>query len=194
MHRTLKNLTLGSLASMGLLIWLQATAAANPALPLGTWNPPLETPIRLVNQYRQPNSDYSAGHRGVDYLVKLGQPILAPADGKVWFSGRVAQRPVLSLQHSGGYLTEFEPVCSDLAKGEPVFAGQQIAVICQAENNYQSHCSSALCLHFSLRSPEKFKGAGQYLSPLVFIGGLNPTRLLPMLADEHSYSRHADVL
>lgn len=194
MQRTLKNLTLGSLASMALLIWLQATATANPALPLGTWNPPLEAPIRLVNQYRQPNSDYSAGHRGVDYLVKLGQPILAPADGKVWFSGRVAQRPVLSLQHDGGYLTEFEPVCTDLEKGEPVFAGQEIGVVCQAEQNYQSHCSNALCIHFSLRSLEKVKGAGEYLSPLIFIGGLNPSRLLPMLADEHSYSRHADAL
>jgi murein DD-endopeptidase MepM/ murein hydrolase activator NlpD len=189
MQKTLKNLTFASLISMGLLIWLQAAAAANPSLPIGSWNPPLEAPVRLVNQYRQPNSDYSAGHRGVDYLVSIGQPILAPADGKVWFAGTVAQRPVLSIKHDGGYLTEFEPACTDLSAGEPVFAGQEIAVVCHGLSSYLSHCPKATCLHFSLRSPAKLQGGSEYLSPLLFIGGLNPSRLLPTLADERFYNR-----
>jgi murein DD-endopeptidase MepM/ murein hydrolase activator NlpD len=179
----LRNSTLISLTAMAFLILLQASAVADPELPVGSWNPPLETPIRLINQYRQPNSDYSAGHRGVDYLVTPGQPVLAPADGRVWFVGKVAQRSVLSIEHEGGFLTEFEPVCTDLVKGEPVFAGQEIAKVCETSSDYRQHCSSALCLHFSLRS------AGKYLSPLVFIGGLNPSRLLPMLEDERFYSR-----
>ena len=194
MHKQLKNLTLASLISLSLLICLQAAAAANSSLPVGNWNPPLEPPVRLVNQYRQPNSDYSAGHRGVDYLVTLDQPILAPADGKVWFAGTVAQRPVLSLKHEGGYLTEFEPACTDLSIGEPVFAGQEIAVVCPALPTYQGHCPKAACLHFSLCSPVKTKGGSEYLSPLLFIGGLNPSRLLPRLADERFYNRPEGVL
>ena len=138
-----------------------------------SWVPPLESPIKLINQYRQPNSDYSAGHRGVDYLVKEGQLVLAPADGFVWFSGKVVNRNLLSLVHEGGYLSEFEPACTDLQKGEPIFAGQEIGWVCQPDNDYLKHCQSAICLHFSLRRQ------GAYLSPLIFIGGLNPSRLLP---------------
>ena len=108
----------------------------------------------------------------MDYLVKTGQAVLAPADGTVWFAGKVAQRRLISLQHNNGYLSEFEPVCTDLVKGEPVFAGQEIGYICSADAAYLKHCANADCLHFSLRIQ------GAYLSPLVFIGGLNPSRLL----------------
>ena len=168
---------------MGLLVLTQTSNVAGSDLPASSWNPPVDAPVRLVNQYRQPNSDYSAGHRGVDYLVSQRQSVIAPADGQVWFAGKVAQRPLLSLLHDGGYLTEFEPVCTDLKKGERVFAGQEIAQVCQAEANYLQHCPNAICLHFSMRYE------GKYLSPIVFIGGLNPSRLLPMLADERFYNR-----
>lgn len=154
------------------LIWVQVSSAADQVFPVTNWNPPLEAPIRLVNQYRQPNSDYSAGHRGVDYLTELGQPVLAPADGTIWFAGRVGQRDLISIMHPGGHLSEVEPVCTDLTKGEPVFQGQQIGEVCSASEKYLQHCTSATCLHFSLRRE------GAYLSPLIFIGGLNPSRLL----------------
>jgi murein DD-endopeptidase MepM/ murein hydrolase activator NlpD len=183
MTSRLRNITVSSLVIMGLLVLAQASNVAGSDLPTGSWNPPLDVPVRLVNQYRQPNSDYSAGHRGVDYLVSHNQAVLAPADGQVWFAGKVAQRPLLSLLHDGGYLTEFEPVCTDLKKGERVFAGQEVARVCKAEPSYLKHCPNAICMHFSMRFE------GRYLSPLLFIGGLNPSRLLPMLADEHFYNR-----
>ena len=187
MPKNLRKMTLACLLSIGALTWLQAQAVAGPPLPSGTWNPPLEAPIRLINQYRQPNSDYSAGHRGVDYLVKTGQPVLAPADGIVWFAGKVAQRPLISLKHGNGYLSEFEPVCTDLSKGEPVFAGQQIGYVCQADETYLPHCAKADCLHFSLRIE------GAYLSPLVFFGGLNPSRLLATPLGGRSDSQRASA-
>jgi murein DD-endopeptidase MepM/ murein hydrolase activator NlpD len=142
--------------------------------PVISFRPPLEPPIKLINQYRQPNSDYSAGHRGVDYLVTTGQRVFAPADGQVWFSGKVVNRSLVSLSHAGGYLSEFEPLCSELKRGEVVFKGQEIGKVCAAEASYVPHCASASCLHFSLRS------FGSYLSPLVLIGELNPSRLLPL--------------
>ncbi len=172
MLKNLRTSTLACLISMGLMVWLQTDAVSGQPLPSSEWNPPLEAPIRLVNQYRQPNSDYSAGHRGVDYLVKPGQAVLAPASGEIWFAGKVAQRPVISILHPNGYITEFEPACTDLSKGEAVFAGQQIGVICSGDSSYLPHCTNAACLHFSLRI------AGAYISPLVLIGGLNPSRLL----------------
>ena len=173
MTKSLLKTTAGALISMACLTWVQSSAATEPVLPVQVWNPPLNAPIRLVNQYRQPNSDYSAGHRGVDYLVDQNQAVLAPADGEVWFVRKVFQRNLITLSHPGGLLSEFEPVCSDLVKGQAVLQGQEIGHLCEPDSSYTPHCASATCLHFSVRKD------GAYLSPLVFIGGLNPSRLLP---------------
>lgn len=136
------------------------------------WQAPLAKPV-LVNQFLQPNSDYSAGHRGVDFLVSDGDEVLAPADGQVRFSGRVVNRGVLTLEHGGTLLTSFEPVCSTKAVGESVLRGDVIAKVCN-ESGYKNHCGVRVCLHFALRQEDG------YLSPLVTIGGLSPSRLLPI--------------
>lgn len=165
------------------IVWLGVPAAVMPVLALDTakptevsslvWRVPLAPPVQLINQYRQPSSDYSAGHRGVDYQVSLGQAVFAPADGLVWFVGRVVDRNIISLKHGTGILTEFEPVCSALTAGDTVAMGEQIGLVCDATTSYRQHCDAARCLHFSMRSD------GQYLSPLALIGDLNPSRLLP---------------
>ncbi|MEN9955814.1 MAG: hypothetical protein RLY34_621, partial [Actinomycetota bacterium] len=89
MRKFAPKLALAGLFSSLLLGLFQTAQASEPSLPVNTWNPPLETPIRLINQYRQPNSDFSAGHRGVDYLVEPAQPVFAPASGQIWFVGKV---------------------------------------------------------------------------------------------------------
>ena len=172
-----KNTALSLALFVICLLALQTSAMANQDLPSQNWAPPLDAPIRLVNQFRQPNSDYSAGHRGVDYLAQIGRPVLAPAAGQIWYAGRLVNRSLVSIQHAGGILSEFEPVCTDLKKGEPVFQGQQIGTVCKPDAGYRQHCVSDSCLHFSIRL------IGQYLSPQVFIGGLNPSRLLPIPKD-----------
>ena len=141
-------------------------------LPTQVWESPLKAPIQLINQYRQPNSDYSAGHRGVDYRVAIGEEILAPAAGTIWFAGKVVNRNVLSILTSDGLLAEFEPACTELAKGSPVLSGQAIARVCDAEPSYQEHCQAMRCLHVSLRVN------GRYMSPLYPLGQLNPSRLM----------------
>ena len=136
------------------------------------WQAPLAKPV-LINQFLQPNSDYSAGHRGVDYLVKNGEEVFAPTDGKVRFSGRVVDRGVLTLEHGGSLLTSFEPVCGLKMVGDRVLRGEVIAKVCD-EPGYQNHCGVRACLHFALRQDTG------YLSPLVTIGELSPSRLLPI--------------
>lgn len=131
------------------------------------------SPAALMNPYRQPSSDYSAGHRGVDYRVSLGQSVVAPASGQVAFVGKVVNRDLITISHDGGYKTEFEPVCSNLARGASVSIGEQIGEICDADSGYRQHCAQTRCLHFSMRL------GGQYLSPLAVIGGMSPSRLLP---------------
>ncbi len=133
-----------------------------------SWVLPIQAPAMLVRSYLAPNSDYSAGHRGVDYSVTPGQALVSPSDGVIAFKGTVANKPVLAVQHSAGFKTAFEPACSFLPEGSKVLMGQPIGWICP-DLLYRSHCHPWLCLHFSLRHN------GQYLSPLALIGGLAPS-------------------
>jgi len=149
-------------------------AYLTPSPTLGaepSWLPPV-VGSNLVNDYRQSETPYSAGHRGVDYRAKLGQGVFAPDSGTVHFSGWVVNRPVLSISHQGELLSSFEPVCSFLKVGEKVSRGDLIGEVCEADANYSMHCEK-LCLHFSARR------SGSYLSPLWLTGELLPSVLLP---------------
>jgi murein DD-endopeptidase MepM/ murein hydrolase activator NlpD len=135
------------------------------------WKPPLTHP-RLVREFRQPTADWSSGHRGVDYQVSDSTTVLAPHRGVVSFVGWVVNRPVISIHHENGMITAFEPVCSTLTKGQSVETGQELGNTCFG-TDYVSHCLPAHCLHFSLRS------IAGYLSPLMMLGQLSPSRLKP---------------
>jgi murein DD-endopeptidase MepM/ murein hydrolase activator NlpD len=137
------------------------------------WQVPFDSPHRLVRQYIQPASDYSSGHRGVDFEVEPGEPLFAPADGVISVSRLIVNRGVLAMKHGAGLVSELEPACSELAVGDIVRKGDKIGWVCPASETYVQHCQDDLCIHFSLRFE------GKYLSPLALIGGLNPSRLLP---------------
>jgi murein DD-endopeptidase MepM/ murein hydrolase activator NlpD len=129
----------------------------------------------LIGEYRQSETPYSAGHRGVDYEATLGQAVFAPADGQVHFVGKVVNRQLISLDHGRLLLSAFEPVCSQLNEGDLVVSGELIGEVCEGEPSYELHCESMICLHFSVRKN------GEYLSPLWFTGELTPSRLLPWI-------------
>jgi hypothetical protein len=154
------------------LSWQQASEAKaeDAAAP---WVATLDAPIHQIRPYRQPNSDYSAGHRGVDFEVRVGQAIYSPTDAEVHFNQLLVNRPVLSLKTATGDLIEFEPACSALPVGTKVIAGEEIGSVCPSLATYSQHCQNLTCLHFSLRT-----SAG-YLSPMVRYGALAPSVLLP---------------
>jgi murein DD-endopeptidase MepM/ murein hydrolase activator NlpD len=142
-----------------------------PASASEDWRVPVAEP-RLVRSFLQPSEDWSAGHRGVDYLVQEEEAVYASHAGVVSFVGVVVNRSIVSLKHPNGLVTSVEPVCPLVKLGEVVQTAQQIGFIC-VRDDYPSHCGLDSCLHFSLRSE-----AG-YLSPLVKLGGLSPSRLKP---------------
>jgi murein DD-endopeptidase MepM/ murein hydrolase activator NlpD len=174
---------------VSVLVFLPATApgiqvravhtATRPALPASlaspsiSWQLPFRTPHRLVRQYLQPTSDYSAGHRGVDFAVSLGDKLVAPSAGTISFARNLVNRQVLAIKHGSNLVSEFEPACTLLPVGSLVSKGEEIGFACSADDTYKQHCPDQTCLHFSLRVE------GRYLSPLALIGGLNPSRLLP---------------
>lgn len=130
------------------------------------WTWPVSEPHRIVNPFVAPPTAWAAGHRGIDIGAVAGAPVFAPADGVVYFSGVVVDRPVLSIRHADGLVSSFEPVVSELVPGTAVRPGEIVGRLAAG------HCASA-CLHFGVR---RF---GAYVSPLAYLGAIPPSILLP---------------
>jgi hypothetical protein len=148
-----------------------ASASANEQLRAGaasSWSWPIAAPRAVLRPFIAPLTAYSAGHRGIDLATQSSTTVYAPADGVIHFSGKVVDRPVLSIEHAGSLLSSFEPVSSTLHVGESVHRGDPVGVVAAGSG----HCASS-CLHFGVRLH------GQYLSPLNFLGGIPLPVLLP---------------
>jgi murein DD-endopeptidase MepM/ murein hydrolase activator NlpD len=134
---------------------------------LGPWSWPVDAPHVVARQFLAPATPYSAGHRGVDLRADAGSAVLAPADGVVRFEGIVVDRPVLSIDHGGGVVSSYEPVESVLVAGDVVHRGDVIGTL------VAGRCA-APCLHLGVRVD------GEYLSPLLWLGGQPRAVLLPV--------------
>ncbi|MFT4287241.1 M23 family metallopeptidase [Nocardioides sp.] len=146
-------------------------AAGEPAQE-GVW--PLSPTPSVVRGFDPPDRPWLAGHRGVDLLGRVGQPVLAALPGTVSFAGPLAGRGVVVVDH-GATRTTYEPVSATVAVGDPVAAGQRLGSLDLAG----SHCLPAACLHLGLiRNADDV-----YLDPLTLFGP-RPVRLLPLWRDE----------
>jgi murein DD-endopeptidase MepM/ murein hydrolase activator NlpD len=134
--------------------------------PVGVW--PLQPEPEVVRGFDPPDSPYGRGHRGVDLLGTVGQPVLAALPGKVTFAGALAGRGVVVVNH-GDTRTTYEPVAATVAVGAPVAAGTQVGTLELAG----SHCFPRACLHWGWIEGET------YLDPLRLVGA-GPMRLLPL--------------
>ena len=54
----------------------------------------------IVKDFDLPINFYGSGHRGIDYLSKVNEPVLASADGYVSHQGLIANRWTISITHS----------------------------------------------------------------------------------------------
>lgn len=135
------------------------------AAPGPSWAWPVARPHEIVRPFVAPATPYAAGHRGIDVLAP-GATVFAPAAGVVHFAGVVVDRPVLSIRHPGGLISSYEPVESPLTAGATVRRGDVIGTV------LPGHCSE-ICLHFGVRRD------GEYVNPLLLLGGLPYSVLLP---------------
>jgi murein DD-endopeptidase MepM/ murein hydrolase activator NlpD len=155
---------------------MPSVAAVTGDAPAGTasrdeasepWRWPVPPPIRVVAPFRAPPTPYTAGHRGIDIAATSAAPVVAPAPGVVSFSGMVAGRPVVAIDHGDGVVSAIEPVSGLVVAGVPVAAGDAIGTVSTG-----GHCASG-CVHFGVRVD------GEYVSPYLFLGGLPRAVLLP---------------
>jgi len=131
----------------------------------------------VVRDYLGPITPYGQGHRGVDLIGQSGGssrlPLIAPNLGQISFAGWAGLRPVVSIRHAGSLISSFEPACTDLPVGSQVESGQPIAWVCSGKAAYVSHCQIINCVHWGMRN------ASGYFSPMMLLGLLSPSRLLP---------------
>lgn len=123
--------------------------------------------FRVVRAYVAPAHEYGPGHRGVD-LDLLGQTeVRAPADGVIAFSGSVAGRGILTIDHGDGLVTTLEPVDTPLVPGTAVVRGGDVATLASGGH------APAGALHFGVRLD------GEYINPMMLLGGVPRAVLLP---------------
>ena len=130
---------------------------------------PLAPRPTVLRPYEQPRTPWSSGHRGVDLSTTVGQVVVSAGDGVVSFSGVIAGRGVITVRHSGGLRTTYEPVDQRLLAGAVVHRGDPIGTISSAAG----HCAPITCLHWGAI-------AGQLCRDPLSLLGLGRPILLPL--------------
>jgi len=151
-----------------------ASAAAAPPVPPPTtaaaegagWVWPAR-PFRLERPFVAPPHAYGSGHRGLDLRPLAGDVLVAPAAGIIAFSGPVAGRGILTIDHGDGWVTTLEPIDSELTAGTPVGRGEPVGSVALG-----GHTDPG-AVHFGVRRN------GEYVNPLLLLGGVPRAVLLP---------------
>lgn len=130
---------------------------------------PLSPRPAVVRRFERPRDQWSPGHRGVDLLAVMAQPVISAGEGVVAFSGVVASRGVITIRHAGGLRTSYEPVDQRLRSGTLVHRGTRIGLIGAGAG----HCVPRTCLHWGAISGKT------YQDPLSLLGFGRPI-LLPL--------------
>ncbi|WP_425564213.1 peptidoglycan DD-metalloendopeptidase family protein [Sphaerisporangium rubeum] len=102
----------------------------------------------------------------MDLKARTGQPVHAAGPGTVRYAGRLADRGVVSIVHTGGLRTTYLPVRPMVRPGQRVTPETVIGVV----EDHPAHCP-ATCLHWGLISD-------RYLDPLLLLAR-GQVRLLP---------------
>ncbi|MFI6363782.1 M23 family metallopeptidase [Nocardia sp. NPDC050630] len=169
-HRRLISIVLGIIALLGLVA--EQSVSAAPHEEFG-W--PMQPRPAVERQFDRPAQDWLPGHRGVDLAGTPGQAVFAAGAGIVVFAGRVAGKPVVSIDHPGGLRTTYEPVQAEVSVGLRVARGARIGTV---EAGHEG-CGAAACLHWGARRDESGHSRREYIDPLGLLHS-TPLRLKPV--------------
>lgn len=132
------------------------------------WGWPLLGTPDIARPYDPPAQRWLPGHRGVDLAGVRGEPVLSVEAGVVSYSGEIAGVGVLSVTHSDGLRSTYQPVVDRVARGSRVGRGQEIGTL-----DLGGHCVLHDCLHLGARRGET------YVDPTPLLLGVELT-LLPV--------------
>lgn len=144
-------------------------APAEPTVAAADWLA-APAPLEVAKLFDAPESEWGAGHRGIDLWLDEGIAVGAPGGGIVTFAGEVAGRGIVVILHPSGLRSTLEPVLPLVAAGDKVRAGDAVGALELAG----SHCAPRACLHWGVRD------GANYVDPLDFLAGYGPIRLLPL--------------
>lgn len=157
------------LAAAGAALGGGSTPAASTHTPVAGYQWPLHPKPAVLRPFDAPPHPWSAGHRGVDLAAAVGRPVFAAGAGRVSFSGVIAGRGVIAIQHPDGRRTTYEPVTDRDPEGTAEAAGDRIGSLAPGD-----HCGDTPCLHWGL-----LVGPDDYRDPLLLLE-FRPVRLLPL--------------
>lgn len=128
----------------------------------------------LLREADIPEQNWQSGHRGVDLAATPGQTVIASRGGIVSFAGDVAGTPVVSIQHSDGLRTTYEPVHSSVKRGQRVRRGEPIGRLADASTLPETARRSP-----GLSWGAKWGSSNSYVDPLSLLGEPR-ARLVPL--------------
>ena len=70
---------------------------------------------RIEREFEKPAKRWLSGHRGIDITAQAGTVIVAPQAGIIRFAGKVTEKDVVSMRHSNGVISTFEPATTTAA-------------------------------------------------------------------------------
>ncbi|WP_240658861.1 murein hydrolase activator EnvC family protein [Microbacterium sp. CPCC 204701] len=171
--RSGRAMALGAVLTASALLVGSATQASGatvsperPDLAAAGWAWPVRE-FRIDRAFVAPAHDYGPGHRGIDVRPVASPEVRAPAAGIVAFSGQVAGRGILTIDHGGGLVTTLEPIASELVAGAGVERGAAVGTVALG-----GHTDPGV-LHFGVRLE------GEYINPMLLLGGVPRAVLLP---------------
>lgn len=123
-----------------------------------TWASPVPLPLTIGRKFDPPDVRWHAGHRGVDVCPGVGTPVRAPRAGTIIYAGRLADRNLVSIRHSNGLRTTFEPVTPRVRVNDTVSQGTVVGVV---EGGHDGDC-----LHWGVKVSRD-----RYLNPILLLYG-----------------------
>lgn len=130
------------------------------------WEWPLAE-AHTTDPYRAPAHRFAPGHRGIDLQSAAVVSVRSPAAGIVAFSGQVAGRAILTIDHGDGLVSTLEPIDSALASGTAVTGGSAVGIV-----GVGGHAAAGT-LHWGVRLD------GEYINPRLLFGDIPRAVLLP---------------
>ena len=126
----------------------------------------------IIRDFEAPAHRFGPGHRGIDYGVPSGTPVVASGAGSVSFAGSVAGDGLfVTIEHLGGITTTYSYLSRiDVAQGVQVTQGQVIGL------SGDGHEGGPAALHFGA------KQNGEYIDPKLLLSDFDDISDLISLA------------